>query len=345
MRRTILILVCLLLLVGGMFTAVTRTTPGQDFLIERALAAAFSQPAVEAVDGGMSVFMCGTSSPLPAPDRAQACVAVLVDERIFVVDAGANASNVAALGGLRMDPVISLLLTHYHSDHIAAIADFNLASWVAGRPEPLRVVGPEGVTQIVAALNSMYEQDRDYRVEHHGPDLLPPHLHRMSAQTIEPGVIIDEDGLVVRAFAVDHSPVSPAVGYRFEYGGRSLVITGDAIVTAGLIDAARDADLLLADALSLPSVQAMEQAARAAGRNRQAKIFHDIQDYHASTSALGDLVARAGVRQLALYHVVPAPRNSVMKRVFLRDLPSGTLLTHDGMIFDLPAGSDAVLSR
>ena len=155
MRRAMLILLFLLLLVGAVFMALTRTTPGQDFLIGRALAAAFAQPAVEPVDGGMSVFMCGTSSPLPVPDRAQACVAVLVDERIFVVDAGANSSNVALLGGLRMDHMSTLLLTHYHSDHIAAIADFNLASWVAGRPEPLRVMGPDGVTPIVAALNSM----------------------------------------------------------------------------------------------------------------------------------------------------------------------------------------------
>ena len=164
----------------------------------------------------------------------------------------------------------------------------------------------------------------------------------LEARTIEAGVILDEDGLVITAFPVNHAPVSPAMGYRFDYGGRSVVVTGDTIVTEGLEAAARDADLLLSDGLSMPIVQAMEQAARANGRPRRAKVFFDIQDYHASPASMVEMAERAGVRQLAFYHLVPAPANSLMDRIWRRDLPGDVILTDDYMTFDLPPGSEEI---
>jgi Metal-dependent hydrolases of the beta-lactamase superfamily III len=259
------------------------------------------------------------------------------------VDAGARSPNVASLAGLPLARLETILVTHFHSDHIAAIPDFNLMSWVAGRPAPLQIAGPEGVERVVAGMNEAYALDRGYRVAHHGAELLPPELGVLEARTIEPGVVLDENGLVIRAFEVDHAPVAPAVGYRFDYGGRSVMITGDTVVTPGLEAVAKDVDLLLTDALSLPIVKAMENAAREAGLLRNAKIFADIQDYHADTASLAAFVERAGVRTLALYHFVPTPRNTVMENVFLRDLRADTILTVDGMTFDLPAGSDDVL--
>jgi ribonuclease Z len=145
--------------------------------------------------------------------------------------------------------------------------------------------------------------------------------------------------LTVTSFRVNHDPVRPAVGYRFDYRGRSVVISGDAIVTPGLIDAATGADLLLQDALSLPIVRALE---RASVGSRMEKIFHDIQDYHASTADFSRLVDKSGVRQLALYHLVPAPRNALLEKIFSRDLPDGTVITRDGMIFALPADGEVV---
>jgi ribonuclease Z len=345
MRKFLIGAAVVVVFLVGAFLVATRTTSGQDALLARGLAARMAQPVQEPPDGGIRVFLCGTASPLPAPGRAQACVAVLVDERVYLVDAGIGSAGVASVAGVPLERLRAVLLTHFHSDHISGIADFNLISWARGRPEPLQIVGPRGVAQVVSGLNRMYELDRGYRVEHHGADLLPADLHVMQARTIEPGVILEEDGLVVTAFEVDHSPVAPAVGFRFDYGGRSVVVTGDTVVTAGLEDAARDADLLLSDAISLPIVRAMEQASRDAGLPRNAKIFADIQDYHPDTESLGRLVERANVRRLALYHLVPAPQNAIMERVFRRGLPDDAVLTTDGMTFDLPAGSRTIRIR
>ena len=288
---------------------------------------------------GLQVFLCGTSSPMPAPGRAQACVAVLAGESLYVVDAGAGSAGVATLAQLPLERLEAVFLTHFHSDHIAALPDFNLNSWVAGRPAPLLVFGPPGVSEVVDGLNDAYRLDRTYRVAHHGEALMRPDLGVMQASLMEAGAVLDFGGLSITSFEVNHDPIRPAVGYRFDYRGRSVVISGDAIVTQGLIDAATGADLLLQDALSLPIIKTLEQAT--AG-TRMEKILHDIQDYHAHTDDLAALVDQSGVRQLALYHLVPPPANALFEKIFSRDLPAGTILTEDGMIFELPAGTDQV---
>ncbi len=325
----------ILAIVSGV--GVWNSRAGQDWLLERAVAAGMSRPTAMNEFEGLKVFLCGTSSPLPAPDRAQACVAVLAGESLYLVDAGAGSARVAALGRLPLERLGAVFLTHFHSDHIAALPDFNLNSWVAGRPEPLAVIGPPGVFEVVDGLNNAYRLDRTYRVAHHGEALLPPELGVMEARLMEPGTVLEMGDLTITSFLVNHDPVRPAVGYRFDYAGRSVVISGDATITPGLIEAAAGADLMLQDSLSLPIMQSLE---RAAAGSRMGQIFLDIQDYHAHTSELSALVAESEIRQLALYHLVPPPQNALFEKIFSRDLPQGTILTLDGMLFELPAGSE-----
>ena len=312
---------------------------GQDWLLELAATAAMKQPQQMSEYDGLQVFMCGTSSPLPDPNRAQACVAVLAGESLYVVDTGAGSARVATLGRLPLERLEAVFLTHFHSDHIAALPEFNLNSWVAGRPWPLAVFGPPGVSEVVDGLNAAYRLDSTYRVAHHGGELMPPDLGVMQAKLMEAGSTQEFGDLTVTSFLVNHDPIRPAVGYRFDYRGRSVVISGDAIVTQGLVDAATDADLLLQDVLSLPIIQTLETAS--AG-TRMEKILHDIQDYHAHTDDLSELVDQSGVRQLALYHLVPPPSNALFDKIFARNLPKGTILTEDAMIIELPAGSEQV---
>ena len=340
MKTALRVLTALIVAIVVFGAWVWNTGSGQDWLLERAVTARMQRPATMDKYEGLKVFLCGTSSPMPAPGRAQACVAVLAGESLYLVDAGAGSAQVAVTGRLPLERLEAVLLTHFHSDHIAALPEFNLNSWVAGRPKPLTVFGPAGVTEVVAGLNSAYRLDSTYRVAHHGEELLPPHLGVMESKLMEPGTVLDRGDLSITNFTVNHDPVRPAVAYRFDYRGRSVVISGDTIISPGLIDAASGADLLLQDSLSLPIIKTLEKAS--AG-SRLEKIFADIQDYHAHTSDLSALVAETGVRQLALYHLVPAPQNALFEKIFSRDLPDGTVLTRDGMIFELPADGEVVV--
>ena len=89
----------------------------------------------------------------------------------------------------------------------------------------------------------------------------------------------------------------------------------------------------------MPIVKTLE---RAAAGTRMEKILLDIQDYHAHTSDLSALAEQSGVKQLALYHLVPPPSNALFGKIFSRDLPKGTVVSEDGMIFELPAGNEEV---
>lgn len=327
------------ILVVGIGVGIWNSQAGQDWLLEQAATAAMKQPPPMSKYDGLQVSMCGTSSPLPDPNRAQACVAILAGESLYLVDAGAGSARVATLGQLPLQRLEAVFLTHFHSDHIAALPEFNLNSWVAGRPNQLSVFGPTGVAEVVDGLTAAYRLDSTYRVAHHGEELMPPDLGVMQANLMEAGTAQEFGELTVTSFEVNHDPIRPAVGYRFDYRGRSVVISGDAIITQGLVDAAADADLLLQDTLSLPIIKTLEKAS--AG-TRIEKILLDIQDYHAHTDDLSALVDQSGVRQLALYHLVPPPSNALFEKIFSRDLPKGTIVTEDGMIFELPAGSDEV---
>jgi len=308
---------------------------GQDWLLNQAVVAASKRPPETNEYDGLRVFMCGTSSPLPDPNRAQACVAVLAGASLYLVDTGAGSARVATLGRLPLERLEAVFLTHFHSDHIAALPEFNLNSWVAGRPRSLAVFGPSGVAEVVNGLNAAYRLDSVYRVAHHGKELIPPDLGVMQANLSEAGAMQEFGELTITVFEVNHDPIRPAVGYRFDYRGRSVVVSGDTVVTPGLIDAAEGADLLLHDALSIPIVKSLEEAS--AG-TRMETIFHDIQDYHAHTDDLAAVVEQGGVRQLALYHLVPPPSNALFAKILLWDLPESTIVTEDGMIFELPAG-------
>ena len=308
-----------------------------------AVAGAQTSPSFNANFDGLKITLCGTSSPLPAPGRAQACVAVETRDHLYIVDAGSGSAATAQLGGIPLNKMRGILLTHYHSDHISDIGDFNLNSWIAGRPAPLQIIGPEGVDRIVEGLNITYELDRGYRVAHHGAELLNPELGVMQSRTIGEGVIVDEDELRITAFEVSHPPIDPAFGYRLDYGGRSVVISGDSLVTDKIVKISDGADVVLHDAMALQLVQGAEAMSRGAGNTRIATVLHDIQDYHATTADLARLAAEATIGQLALYHLVPTPRNAMAIAAFNGDLPDGALITEDGMVISLPVGSKEIV--
>lgn len=344
MNKLFRAVLALTIAIGLVAWVAISTRTGQDILLPRLVDAAVRAQSITEFDG-LRVFMCGTASPLPSPDRAQACVAVLAGKNLYLVDAGAGSSNTFNLHNESSRNLKAVLLTHFHSDHISGIPDFNLNSWVSGRSEPLVLIGPAGVERIAQGFNEAFAMDRGYRVTHHGEALLPPALGELGFREIAAGESWSDGELKITSFAVDHGPVSPAVGYRFDYKGRSAVVSGDSNTVDSLVTASKDADLLLHDALSLPIIAAMEEATARAGRDRQSQVMHDIQNYHAHASTLGDAARRAGVKMLAAYHLVPPPRNALMENIFRRDLPEDAVLTVDGMVFELPAESDGINVR
>lgn len=341
--KNALILLVALLLAAGLGQGLLKLPGVQTFLLEQG-SIATAKSAAEGFVGtdGLQVFVCGSASPIGV-DQAQACIAVVTPEHFFLIDSGAGSTNNITRLALPIDRLQGLLITHFHSDHIAEIYEVNLNSWVLGRPAPLTVYGPRGIDEVVNAFNAGYRLDRLYRTRHHGLDLLPPSLGILKHKTIAPGVIFEDAGLKITAYVADHPPVEPAVGYRFDYNGRSVVISGDSNVTSDTREIVQGADLLLHDALSQPTMLALAEAMRAAGQTRPSKVLSDVTSYHASTDSLIELSKAADVDLVAFYHLVPTSADSLLMDIFKRGMPDNFLLAEDLMWFDLPLDSSEIV--
>ncbi len=341
MRVTAYLLAAAVLLGLGVLASL-RVPMVQDALLDRGLRSLMARSPEPPT--GLRAVVCGSASPLGNdPDRAQACIAVLTAKHFFLFDVGARAPLRIRQAGLPMGRLRGVFLTHFHSDHIAALADVNLASWVAGRRQSLEVHGPPGVDRVVAGFNEAYALDRGYRVAHHGETLLPPAAGPMTARPFTPGDVVwrDQD-FTVRSFPVRHDPVRPAVGYRIDYRGRSLVISGDSIATDALFEAAEGADVVFHDALSRALLDPMIAVATELGVPAS-RIMRDVIEYHADSRSIEARAAAAGVRQLVYYHLVPVPANRLARSIFARGLSPGTLIARDLLTIDLPPDSEAIL--
>ncbi len=342
MKKTLIVVLGLLIIVG-LGRALLTLPAVQDMVLERGIAIIAKRGAEPLPDSkSLRVYVCGSASPL-GMGQAQACIAVVTPEHFFLIDSGAGSTDNISRLSLPTSELDGLLLTHFHSDHIAEIYEINLNSWVQGRPQPLTVYGPQGVAEVTNGVNATYRQDRIYRTGHHGEDLLPPALGVLAHKTIVPGIIFEDGDLKITAYLAEHPPIHPAVGYRFDYRGRSVVISGDSNVTGETLKIVDGADLLLHDALSLPTVTALSDALGAVGQSRQSKIVSDVMDYHASTDSLIVLAEQSNVDMVAFYHLVPVPPNSVVEDIFMRGAPDNFLLTEDLMWFDLPIDSDDII--
>jgi ribonuclease Z len=273
---------------------------------------------------GIHVVLCGAGSPLADAKRSGPCVAVVAGGRLFEVDAGSGAARRLQLENLPPARLEAVFLTHFHSDHIDGLGELALQHWAGGNhSEPLLLVGPPGVGEVAAGFNAAYRLDSTYRVAHHGADVVPPSgfgLEPRSFPAPQPGreeVVWDEDGVKVTAFQVRHDPVKPAVGYRFDHAGRSVVLSGDTAPSAELERMSQGVDLLVHEALSAELVGILHDAALQAGLPKRAKILSDIVGYHTTPVQAAEIAQRVGAGQLLLYHIVPPLPLPGMESVFL----------------------------
>lgn len=313
--------------------------------------ASTADPA-QGLPDGLHVGLCGTGSPMTDPRHSGPCTAVLAGHRLFIVDAGPGSA--ATLNRMLLNPgrVEAVLLTHFHGDHIGGLGDLALQRWVAASAESsLEVHGPIGVKTVVEGITLAYSNDNDYRIAHHGERIVPSGGRGLYAKEFLMGqgdrtVIIDSPSLKVTAFLVDHGPVKPAVGYRFDYKGRSVVISGDTRASAAVERESKNVDLLIHEGLSPRLVALMESGFARHARTAYAQVMADIRNYHTSPEDAAEIAQRAGVRMLVFNHIVPPLPSRMLDARFLGDASArfdGPIRVGvDGDWFSLPAGTTGI---
>jgi ribonuclease Z len=323
---------------------------------ERALDRNLGVDRLAPLGDGLHVYVCGSGSPLPDADRAGPCLGVVAGQQAFVFDAGSGSVRKLLRMGFPIERLRAAYLTHLHSDHFDGLGELLLQAWIGGsRAAPLPVRGPEGVDQVVGGLAQAYAIDKGFRVAHHGEKVANPGGFGGKAEVValaagqDSAVVYNADGVKITAIRVNHAPVAPAFGYRVDYAGRSVVLSGDTAATPTLAVAGKGADVVFHEAMNKRMVAMMGAKLAERGHANAAQIMHDIQGYHATPEEAADTARAAGAKALVLYHLVPAPPVRLIEPLFLGEARkhfSGRLeLARDGLLVSLPAGDSAVKFR
>ncbi|MRR18224.1 MAG: MBL fold metallo-hydrolase [Deltaproteobacteria bacterium] len=250
----------------------------------------------------MQVILLGTGSPIVNALRSKPAAAVMAGGKLFLVDCGAGTATQLYRAGIESKDVDGIFFTHFHSDHTAGLPDFYVSSWVGGskeRNKPLHVFGPAKTRENVGKIIAGFEYDINIRLlqAHHETLGL-----QMNYKEMDEGVIYDDGQLKVTVFPVEHWPVKEAVGYRFDYNGKSVVLSGDTKKHPNVVKYSLNADLLVHEAFS---TFLLEQAKKKyPGR---AKTIDAIQRYHTSTLDVARIARDAHVKHVVLTHLMPAP--------------------------------------
>jgi ribonuclease Z len=248
----------------------------------------------------LQITLLGTGNPRPNMERFGPSILVEGGGTRVLIDAGrGNAQRLFDLGGRAgLVNVDAVFLTHLHSDHVVGLPDLWLTSWVFGRTAALQVIGPPGTAEMSGHLEKAFEWDVQTRGKDEG---FPADGAKLAARNVQPGVVFEKNGLKVTAFAVDHGGViTPAYGYRVDYGGRSAAFSGDTRYFEPLAEHAKGVDVLVHEVIS-PEVE--ERRAQVVGpRARERVISH-----HAAPDQVGTIFSRVKPRLAVYSHIVPSP--------------------------------------
>ena len=313
------------------------------------------QDMIGELPDGLHVGLVGTGSPLPDRKRKGVCTFVMAGKHLFIIDSGPGSTLNLELMRVSLGDIQAVLLTHLHSDHIGGLGELMLKAWTGGaRTEPLKIMGPEGVDRVVQGFNQAYSLDAGFRFAHHGPTVANLEGAGGSPETIKvldetKGTVVFQTGdLKVTAFLVDHRPVEPALGYRFDYKGRSVVISGDTLPCESLRRQAEGVDLLLNEALQPEMLRIIGQAGAARSKVIP-KVATDILTYHTFPEEAARIAQDANVRRLVLHHIIPPTPMAFFNSAFLGDsgkyYDGPITVGVDGLLFSMPPNSTKILKK
>jgi len=253
-----------------------------------------AQSGAAAAGPDFKVTLLGTGSPAPVMTRFGPGTLVQVNGQNLVFDAGRGVTQRLLQAKLKLGQVDALFLTHLHSDHVVGIPDLWLTGWLQAafgqRKGPFVIYGPAGTIDLMNGLQKAYDWDIQTRIK---DQKLPKRAVSVEASEIKEGVVYEKDGVRVSAFEVDHGElIKPAFGYRIDYAGRSVVISGDTRFNENLIKHATGVDLLI------------HQVAAASPDLLKIPVFKVIMAHHTSPEEAGEVFSRAQPKLAVYYHFV-----------------------------------------
>lgn len=244
----------------------------------------------------LKVTLLGTGSPQPRMDRFGPSILVEAGDKKLLFDCGRGAAQRIEQLRIPFTQIDALFVTHLHSDHIVGIPDLWLTGWTRGRKVPFQVWGPDGTKAMMSHLAEAYQFDIQVR---HEDGNLPLQGVAVVATDIQQGVVYDHAGIKVTAFLVDHGVVKPALGYRVDFAGHSVVLSGDTRYSENLIRFSQKVDVLIHEVINPDTL-------RAKNPSMPAELFQAIIGHHTTAEQAGTIFNQVKPKLAVYSHIVPA---------------------------------------
>lgn len=257
--------------------------------------AAMAQPTpARAAPDEFRVTLLGTGSPAPVMNRFGPGVLVEAGGRKLLIDAGRGGTQRLRQAGLALGQVDAVFLTHLHSDHVVGLPDLWLTGWLevpyANRKGAFVVYGPAGTQNLMDGLTRAFAWDIQARI---ADQALKPEVIRAQVTEVTQGVVYEQAGVKVTAFEVDHGELlKPAFGYRVDYAGRSVTVSGDTRFSENLIRHAQGTDLVI------------HQVAAVREELLANPVFKVILSHHTKPDEAGTVFSRVKPKLAVYYHFV-----------------------------------------
>lgn len=279
-------------------------------------------------DGELVVTLLGTGTPAAEPNRAGYANLVQAGDTILLFDAGRNAVTRMNQLGMSVGALDGVFITHFHSDHVNGLADVFMTGYLSGpigrRTTKLPLYGPEGVQELADGMRMAHMGDIRVRIENEN---IASEGSEFEVHTVEPGVIYDQNGVKVTMFDVTHGEhVHPAVGYKVEYMGKSVLFSGDTNYNQNVVDHGKDVDLLVHEVGAVPDAIA------------QIPFVKAIMSLHTPPDQVGTIFSETKPQMAVLSHVVRletpnAPRVSMSEIVTdVRETYEGPLVVAEDLM-------------
>ena len=190
----------------------------------------------------MQVTLLGTGLPFPNPKRRGPGYLIRCGETNCLVDCGSGAVHQLVEAGKMAHDIDHVFITHLHSDHFIDLGHFTICHWIYGDGRPWNLYGPEGIEVIFQNLLDALRPDLELRNKiRKSPKPLP----QVVVHELQQGEALEENGLTVSAFDVEHQPLDQPFGYRFATRDKTVIFSGDTCPSENLIRHSQGADVLI----------------------------------------------------------------------------------------------------
>ena len=296
-------------------TGVTQmTTPSRRTILKSAAVLSALAPlsaalATAAGSEGTKLVLLGTSGgPSVGRPRYMTSCVMLHAGSAHVLDCGYGVTEQLVRAGVKLQDLKDIFITHHHPDHNIELGTLIYFAWYAGMTGTLNLYGPPPLKQMTADYLKALKPDIDIWLDDIGHSPLGPvNVHEISTA----GPVVTSGDMKVTSAIVNHPPVVPALGYRFDFPDRSIAFSGDTSPMESVAQLAKGADVLVHEAMYMPAMKAELDQVSSRQKDGSAiqadrdKLWAHLMRSHTPAEDVGRIAAEAGVKTLVLYHLVP----------------------------------------